>query len=127
MNAAMILLAFVNVISSLTYAFKVNTAKQFLNPDQYYGQWFYTLWITSLFCLFSRIKINNNIIQKIVMKLSSNTFFVYLGHIPIIFYITSIYQLNNIGMALLLVVVLFLFLELFAEIFRKIPLLRKLI
>lgn len=39
-NVTTILLVLINVISALTYAFKMNNAKQLLNPDQYLGNGF---------------------------------------------------------------------------------------
>lgn len=111
----------------IRYIYNVNKSEQFYFPDRFYGKWYYTLWITSLFWLISLIEIKNELYRKIISVISSNTVVVYLGHLPILVYHTSRYPLKSPISASLTVVLLFIGCEILAEIMKRLPLLRKLI
>lgn len=96
-------------------------------PDSFYGKWYYTLWLTSLFWLFSLIRINNEKLQKVIAILSKNTTVVYLCHFPILIYITARRPVTSPIIAAVYVLVLFVGCELLAEVFKRLPMLRKLI
>ena len=121
------LLFCMNIISLIVYAYQVFSAETFIYPHNYYGQWYYTTWLISLFWISSMIKVDNNLFQKIVLRIASNTFVVYLGHLPILLYITSIYPLQKTSIAIAYIIIFFIALECMAEVFRKMPLLRKLV
>ncbi len=58
--------------------------------------------------------------------LSKNTVTVYLGHLPLLLYVTEKKPLETTWMAVLYIVLLFFGFVLAAELFGKMPLLRKL-
>lgn len=122
-----LILGSINLFSCAVYMLHVITAKEYLPPNAYYGKWYYTLWLVSLFWLVSVVEINNEMIQRLIIRLSSNSLAVYMvPHIPTLF-VLSIIRLNNLGTALLLILIFFIGSELLAELFRKMPLLRKLV
>lgn len=117
----------INACSMFAYTYEVTYRQQEQLPSFYYGQWFYTLWLVSLFWLVTMLEIKRNNVRKFVKKLSENTFVVYLGHLPMLLYITELHPIQNVRTAILLIVLLFFVCELMAEIFRKLPILRKLV
>lgn len=121
------ILIFVNICTWVVYAYEIKDSKVFLRPDQYYGRWFYTIWIVSLFLIVSHVRIKNKKIQQIIEVLASNTFVVYLGHLPILVYITAYYPIKNTMMAVICIIVYFVGLEVLAECLKRLPLLRKLV
>lgn len=122
-----IVMILINISSSVIYVYKVLSAETFSFPDLYYGRWYYTLWLVSLFLIVLQIKIRGEKIQRIISRLASNTFVVYLGHLPILLYITELWPLKSVEMAVVYIFVFFVGLEILAEVFRKLPLLRKLV
>lgn len=118
---------FISLVALGVFAFNVKNATIYLPPHQYYGKWYYTIWLLAIFCLMSMIEISNYRSQALIKRLAENTVVVYLGHLPILLYVTSIYSLQNTAMGIVFIIIFFVGLELTAEIFRKIPLLRKLV
>lgn len=117
----------VNLLLCAVYMFFVITAKEYLPPNAYYGKWYYTLWLISLFWLVSTIDIKNRVLQKLVYRLSSNSLVVYLApHVPTL-YVLSVMRLDNIKKAVFLILIFFAGSEVLAEFFRRMPLLRKLV
>ncbi len=96
-------------------------------PHQHYGSWYYTLWLISIFILCSMIKIRERHICRVVKRISNNTFAVYLGHLPLLLYLTGIRPLQSMQGALIMILFLFVTTNVMAEIFRKLPLLRKIV
>ena len=96
-------------------------------PGLHYGTWYYTLWLTSIFLLILQIDIKSKKISELIKHMSNNTFTVYLGHLPVLLFITQKEPLTSIQGACIMVVFLFVMLNAVAEIFRKIPLLRKIV
>ena len=116
-----------NLFLCAVYLFHVLTAKEYLPPNAYYGKWYYTFWLISLFWFVSTVEIKNGTIKKLISRVSSNALVVYLApHIPTL-YVLSIVHLDNIGQAVALILVLFIGAVILAEIFRKMPLLRKIV
>lgn len=114
------------VLSSWLYRRQV--AVSHLEPTGYYGRWFYTLWLVSLLmCLLLLPPIQSAAAQALLQKIGKNTFAVYLGHLPILLYITNIHPLANLAEALGMVVFLFVLCNGMAELFKKLPLLRALV
>lgn len=111
----------------VVYAYNVVVSEEFRLPNTYYREWFYILWLVSLFLIVLQIRLRNEEIQRIILKLASNTFVVYLGHLPILLYITEIFPLKSVEMAIVYIFIFFIGLEIMAELFRKLPLLRKLV
>ncbi len=95
-------------------------------PDRHYGLWYYTIWVISMFYLFWCINIKNDTIARIIGVISKNTFTVYLGHLPVLVYLTSVKPLDSFGAGIKMIFGLFIFAELMAELFKRVPLLRKL-
>ena len=96
-------------------------------PHQHYGSWYYTLWLVSIFILCSMIKISEKHICSALKRISDNTFVVYLGHLPILLYLTGIRPLQSMHGAIIMILFLFLSTNIMAEAFRKLPLLRKIV
>lgn len=96
-------------------------------PHQHYGSWYYTLWLVSIFILCSMIKISEKHICSVLKRISDNTFVVYLGHLPILLYLTGIRPLQSMHGAIIMILLLFLSTNIMAEVFRKLPLLRKIV
>ena len=117
----------VNVICMVIYIFSIKNNHFYFAPNSYYGKWYYTLWLISLFWLALLLRIENRRVQKVIVRLSENTLVVYLApHLPTL-YILSVMPLNDAETALCFIVLLFIGAELLAEGFRKMPLLRKLV
>lgn len=96
-------------------------------PYMHYGTWYYSLWLMSIFILVSQIKIPNETSSMALKTIGSNTFAIYLGHLPILLYFTQIRNLENAHEAIWVVIVLFVVLNLLAELFKRLPLLRKIV
>lgn len=109
------------------HAYTVKNAVIYLAPHSYYGKWFYSLWLISMFWICSMIQIKKEKIQSVLKMLSDNTFVVYLGHLPILLYITNINPLETTTMALIFILSFFAGLEILAELLKRLPLLRKLV
>lgn len=93
-------------------------------PHQHYGTWYYTLWLLAIFVLMIQVHLKSEKPCRLVAKIGNNTFAVYLGHLPILLYLTKIRPLQNTVEAILMIIFLFGILNIAAEIFRKMPLLR---
>ena len=115
------------LFTSLIYVNIFKEQTTYLAPHNYYGKWFYTLWMLSIFVLCHQCGFNNSKIKRIIKLIASDTMVVYLGHLPILIYITSIYPLASFIEAFACVWFLFVLLILIAECMRKIPLLRKIV
>ncbi len=117
----------VNVICTAVYLLHVTADRFVLSPNSYYGKWYYSLWLVSLFCLLSLIRIEHVTLQRFIVRVSSNTLVVYLAsHLPTL-YILSRLPLKSAGMAVVMIIVFFWCAQILAEGFRKMPLLRKLV
>lgn len=121
-----IILAGINLCSLCVYGYKVRMAEEFLLPHTYYGSWFYITWLVSLFLFVSMIDFQNECLRRIISGMALNTFVVYLGHLPILLYVTGIYPLRNTAKAVVYILIFFVGLQLAAEVFRRFPVLRKL-
>ena len=95
-------------------------------PDRHYGLWYYTIWVIAMFYMFWCINIKNETVGKIIGIISKNTFTVYLGHLPILVYLTSINPLDTFASGIRMIFGLFIFTEIMAELFKRMPVLRKL-
>lgn len=109
------------------YAIEVKYATQYMAPHRYYGKWFYSGWMIALFWLVLQIRTDNKKLQDILSRVASNTFVVYLGHLPALVFVTSIYPIKMTWIAVGFIFTFFVGFEVLAELFRKIPLLRKLV
>lgn len=96
-------------------------------PHWHYGRWYYTIWLVAIFLMICNIAIKNEFIKRVLKRIGENTFVVYLGHLPILLFITSIHPLQNITEAICVIIFLFVVLNVLAEVFRRLPLLRKLV
>lgn len=96
-------------------------------PHQHYGSWYHILWLTSIFIFCSKIKIREPHICKAVKRISDNTFVTYLGHLPILIFLTEIKPLQSMQGAIIMILFLFASTNIMAEFFRKLPLLRKIV
>ena len=115
-------------LCSIVYIYKVIISSEHLMPDQCYGQWYYTLWLLALFIMVCSIKIENIMINNLLDKVATNTFTIYMWHLPIIVgLIREGGAISSLKDGIVLVVVLFLGGILLAELLRKLPLLRKLV
>ena len=119
--------AIIFVISFIMYLHSIRVASEFRFPHEYYGTWLYSVWIISGFITISSIDIKSTPITHILKLLSNNTFVVYLGHLPILLFVTEIMTIDSLKAAVTYVVVFFIGLEIFAEILKRLPVLRKLV
>lgn len=124
---ACIVLFFLHVLSILIYAFEVYHSEIYLLPHNYYGSYFYSVWLITGFSLCLLIPIQLPFLNKMFKHMSKNTFVVYLGHLPILQYFTSLRPIKNTLEGVFLIIIYFIGLELLAECFKKLPLLRKLV
>ncbi|MEY8390562.1 acyltransferase [Lachnospiraceae bacterium] len=122
-----ILLAVSGIVCMLSFLIYMLKVTEETYPHQYYGKWYYTIWMVSLLSVTLFLDIKHEKMQKLISRLAANTFVVYLGHLPILIFLTLRYPLQNTWTAVLYVVLFFAGLEILAEIFRKMPLLRKIV
>lgn len=111
-------------VTSGIYYYFVFVGRNHAVPHQYYGEWYYTLWLLSMFMIFTCIK---DFGGRLLAELSRNTFVAYLGHLPILLFITSIKPLSSTIEAVLFILILFVCTQLLAEVFRWLPILRKIV
>lgn len=114
------------IVSFIYYMLSVRSAEVYQLPAGYYGKWYYTIWLIAMFILIKDIDIGNKA-GKILKRLSADTFSVYMLHLPILLIISKYYLIDSIGKGVLITIVLFGICEILAELFRKIPLLRKMV
>lgn len=122
-----VILLMLFLASSLFYGYRIIQGEALVLPNLYYGKWYYSVWLLSLFGLLKKVSIPKETLNKIVSRMGSNTFVVYMAHLPILLYITERYPLKSVGEAIAMVIALFVGLEMVAELFRRIPVLRKLV
>lgn len=113
------------IITTLVYYKEVFINMNGLAPHQNYGTWYYSLWLISWFVLVLNINISNEKVKNVLRKISRNTFSVYLGHLPILLYITAIRPLESLSVAFACIAALFITTLVMAEVFGRLPLLRK--
>ncbi len=118
---------FVNIMCLAVYLYHIKAAQVLVPPHNYYGKWYYTLWLVSLFWIIALVRVEHIMLRRLVERLSANTLVVYLApHLPIL-YIIGKMPLQDTKMGLLFIVLFFLGSELLAEVFRRMPLLRELV
>lgn len=116
-----------NAICLAIYLFHVITDQFAFTPNSYYGKWYYSLWLFFFFWLFSLVRVENEVLQNLVSRMSSNALVTYLApHLPTLYLLARI-PLENAGMAVFLIILFFAGTQILAEGFRRIPLLRKLV
>ena len=96
-------------------------------PHEHYGTFYYTIWLASLFLFVLHIPVRNTRLAGLIKQLAENTFTVYLGHLPVLVFITTLWPLQSTKVGLLYIAALFVGLELVACLFRKMPLLRHIV
>lgn len=114
-------------VTSLFYYREVFVRQSAAWPHQHYGRWYYSLWLIALLFITLRINVQNKAVQEALRKMANNTFAVYLGHLPILLYVTSLKPLASLGEAVVCILLLFAATQMMAETFRKLPLLRKIV
>ena len=127
-NKQQILFLSIFLLSSVVYLLQVGARKNFMLPAEYYGKWYYSTWLFSLFFFMCNIEVKRQVTQKIIELFSKNSLVVYLGHLPFLTLITNKYhELNTLGDCFIMLFCLFIFLQIQAELFKRLPLLRNLI
>lgn len=126
-KVCLIALSLIFVLSTVVYGYQIQTAEIFKAPHEYYGDWYYSIWLISGFSICCLLKGGNEKLSRILKLLSSNTFVVYLGHLPILLYMTTMKPLATTVEAIIYILALFIGLEIVAEIFKKLPIFRRLI
>lgn len=122
-----IIFALSAIVCAVIYGMHFENPNLKFFPHEYYGSWFYSIWLISLFMLCAAVNITNGKVKSIIKRLSDNTFAVYLGHLPVLLFLTDRRPVENIWGAVWYVVLLFAGLQMLVELFRKMPLLRKLV
>lgn len=115
------------MLSTAVYYREVFIKMSILAPHQHYGTWYYSLWLVSMFCILRRFNIKNEHVKNILKTISGNTFTVYLAHLPILLFFTALHPLGSIEEAIICIIVLFVLTEVMAVVFKKLPLLRKIV
>ena len=118
------------LLVAISYYFYINKTLEpeiMLPPDYYYTKWEYMILIISLFWLMIQINIKNKLVQKIVLGLSKNTFTVYLGQHPLNIYILEYFTIDTLGAAFIWLAFDFGFWQLISILFKKMPILRRLV
>lgn len=114
-------------LSTAVYFYVVFVRGDHGNPAGHYNKWYYALWLLSMFAIFLCIEMQNPRLVAILKTASANTFAVYLGHLPVWWGITAVHPLHSVRKGLMYMVMLFLLWQLLAELFKKLPLLRKIV
>lgn len=129
LNKTIIILSMVILFtgSLLYYAWVVKNAEVYLPPHNYYGEWYYSVWLVAFFLICVLLQVRNDRITSLLKTLANNTFVVYLGHLPILLYITAIHPIQSTCEAVLFVILFFIGLQVSAQLFKKMPLLRRLL
>ncbi len=96
-------------------------------PDHYYGKWYYTLFVSCLAVFVFTLEINKPAVKVILKRLSENTFVVYMAHLPMLTYFSAKYPVGKFSTVLIYVFLLFSASQLLAELFRRLPMLRRLV
>lgn len=115
------------VITSVIYFYEVFIKFDGLLPNRHYGKWYYSIWLISLFITCLNFNLKNKRVNKLIYFLGNNTFTVYLGHLPILYFLTTIRPLESTLEACLCIIFLFVVCQIMAEVFKHLPLLRKII
>ena len=111
---------------STIYAYQIFNSVNFFFPDHYYGKFYYTGWLISLFYLvaFSDYDL---IPKKYIDILSKNTLVVYLAHLPILLFITNIRPITSLFEGLFIILIIFILTNIISELCKRLPLLNKLL
>ena len=72
------------LFASAVYVCEFKRQCLYMAPHHYYGRWFYSLWLISMFWLCTLVIFKNTMIQKMLYLVASDTMVVYLGHLPIV-------------------------------------------
>lgn len=123
----LLLAAGVNLITLSIYFYFVLGSAEFLYPTTYYGRWYYSAWLITLFILVGAIRISNEKIRSVLAILADGTFAVYMLHLPLLNLLAKEIPINSTLKAITVIVGLFALCELLSCIFKKTPLLRKII
>ena len=88
------------LLSGLYYAHKVILTGRSRMPHQYYGSWYYTIWLVCLFMIVFHIKLTSeHILKKSIRLISRNTFSIYMAHLPILRLISEKISVSGIKRA----------------------------
>lgn len=115
------------IFTAIIYTYEFSNPHFSMAPHEYYGRWFYSLWLIGMFWLCVLVDFKNVIIQKTLHQLAGGTMVVYLGHLPILLYITGLHPLQSTGEAIGCICLLFALLFVCAECMKRLPLLRKMV
>lgn len=120
---------FCNIVAFTFYLMRVGTYDITYTPSHYYVQPYYLVWITTLFvsCIYFGKIIENATLSKVLHRIAENTFSVYLSHLPILLALVKYKPLASVTDIIKMVIFLFITGNLLAELFRRMPLLRKIV
>lgn len=122
-----LIISCMHIVCLAVYLYHVSADRFICAPNSYYGTWYYTAWLISLFWMLSLIRLANGTLQKLVGRMASNSLVVYLApHLPTL-YLLSKMPLKSAGIAAILIFLFFAGAQILAEGFRRMPLLRKLV
>lgn len=98
-------------------------------PHSYYGTWYYTGWLVCFFWFITKLNgLNRNKrVENALRIMARNTFSVYLGHLPVLLFVTRYYPIKTLAGAMGMILFLFVLWQLAGEIMRKMPGLRHLV
>ncbi len=126
-RTCIIIASIIVALTSATYIYEFKSQPSYIAPHNYYGKWFYSLWLAGGFWLCTLFDLKNLMLQKKIQQIASDTMVVYLGHLPMLIYITGIHPLQSVWEAIGCVCTLFVLLVICAECMKKLPLLRKIV
>ena len=93
------------------------------SPAEFYGSWIYMIWFMLLFV----VALNLCPYSGILHIISKGTFSVYMWHLPVLLFITRYIPVSRARIGILMIIGLFVSGELIYLLFRKYPLLKKMV
>lgn len=115
------------VLSAMVYARSIQADAFLKTPHFYYGRWYYSIWLFSLFWLCKLLPIRSESVKRHLEAVSRNTMAVYLGHLPVLLKCIQYWPIDATWKAIVYLVALFIGFEILAEGFKKMPLFRILV
>ena len=114
-----------------SFVYLIKTADGFepgILPQTIYGTWFHTVSLLCFFVLFSKMPFfKAKFARTALEKMSANTFCVYMMHLPVYMYFAMTYPVISMKWVVFYVAAMFVLAQIVAEIFKKLPILRKIV
>lgn len=116
----------VSIFAYCYYMYRIDSMENYDIPGSYYGIWYYSLWLISLFIFFLNFRTKNNYLKAYSHCIANNTFSVYMMHLPMLIAYTRNHPITEFKQVITYTFGLFIVINILTEIFRKLPVFRKL-